>query len=138
MLEQSDTNKKESEIKLNQRQLLFCKYYVSEDTLGNGVKSYCKAYDIDVSDVKKYSEARFHASDLLSKQNISEHINNLLEASGLNDNFVDKRLLFLMSQNDDKGTSLGAIREYNKLKQRITDKLDVKISGTFDITMKLD
>jgi hypothetical protein len=43
-----------------------------------------------------------------------------------------------MSQNEDKGTSLGAIREYNKLKARITDKVDLKVSGGFDISLKLE
>lgn len=127
---------KDGEGKLNSNQLLFCQYYVSEEYFGNGVKSYCKAYNIDVTDIQKYNNARFKASDLLSLPHISEHINKLLDDAGLNDNFVDKRLLFLMSQNEDKSTSLGAIREYNKLRNRITDRLEIK--GDFDITLKLD
>lgn len=123
---------------LNPRQHLFCQYYTSDELLGNGVKSYCKAYNIDASDLKKYSEARFKASHLLENSNISQHINNLLDAAGLNDNFADKRLLYLMSQNDDKGTALGALREYNKLKQRITDKIDMKVNGSFEISLKLE
>lgn len=131
--------KEEGESKeLNAKQLLFCDYYVSEETFGNGVKSYCKAYNIDYNDVKLHQQARSCASELLNKVYISKHINSLLDAAGLNDQFVDKRLLFLIGQSEDKGSCLQAIKEYNKLKSRITDKLDVKVSGTFDISLKLE
>lgn len=126
------------EIELNEKQLLFCKLFVSKDFFGNGTLAYCEAYDKDPEDVKQYNSARHSASMLLSNVNISNHINNLLEASGLNDQHIDKRLLFLINQNEDKSTSLGAIKEYNKLKQRITDKIDIKTSGDFNVTLKLD
>lgn len=121
---------------LNEKQLLFCKLYVSKEFFGNGTLSYCEAYGKDPNDLKDYNSARHSASILLGNVNISKHINNLLEETGLNDQFADKRLLFLMSQNDDKSTALGAIREYNKVKGRVTDKLEVK--GEFDITLKLE
>lgn len=124
--------------KLNEKQLLFCKLYVSEDLLGNGTLCYCKAYGYDPNDIKDYNNARHNASHLLSNNNVSQHINNLLEEGGLNDQHIDKRLLFLINQNEDKGTSLGAIREYNKLKQRITEKIDAKLSGDINITLNLE
>ena len=51
------------------------------------------------------------------------------ESEGLNDAFVDKQLLFLISQQDDKTNKNAAIREYNKLKQRITEKMEIKSDG---------
>jgi len=131
-----DKDKESVKGELNAKQLLFCNYYVSNDTFGNGVQSYCKAYDIDYSDVKTQGQARHSASMLLNNVNICKHINNLLDEAGLNDNFADKRLLFLITQNEDKATCLNAIKEYNKLRARITDKLEV--TGTFDISLKLE
>lgn len=125
--------------KLNAKQLLFCQYYVSEETYGNGVRSYCKAYGLSYEDVKQQAQARYSASHLLDNRNISQHINNLLEDGGLNHEFIDKRLLFLISQNEDKGTALQAIKEYNKLKMRILDSLkDKDPDGNFDISLKLE
>jgi hypothetical protein len=44
---------------------------------------------------------------------------------GLNDQRVDKELAKLIIQDDEKPVKLNAIKEYNKLKQRIEDKLKV-------------
>ena len=121
---------------LTEKQLLFCNLFVSKDFFGNGTLSYCEAYGLNPDDQKQYNSARHSASHLLAKANISQHINNMLEDSGLNDNHIDKRLLFLINQNEDKGTALGAIKEYNKLKQRIIEKLELK--GSFNITMDLE
>ena len=49
--------------------------------------------------------------------------------NGLNDVFVDKQLTFLVTQHSDLGNKLGAIKEYNKLKQRIIDQSDIKSGG---------
>jgi hypothetical protein len=58
----------------------------------------------------------------------------LLDLSGLNDDFVDKELLFVIMQNSDLGSKVKAISEYNKLRQRITDKS--KSETTSEITVK--
>jgi phage terminase small subunit len=114
---------------LNERQKLFCKYYVSEEFFGNGVKAYCMAYGLDFTDIKDYNQARSSASDLLTNPNILTHINEQLDEAGLNDNFVDKQLLFALTQNADMSSKVKAIGEYNKLRQRITDKSKVETSG---------
>ncbi len=129
-------DKEFEDLGLNEKQLLFCNLFVSKDFFGNGTLAYCEAYGFDPEDVKQYNTARHSASHLLNNHNVSQHINNMLEDSGLNDNHIDKRLLFLINQNEDKSTSLGAIKEYNKMKGRITDKLEIK--GEFDITLKLE
>lgn len=114
---------------LNERQKLFCNYYVSEDFFGNGVKAYCNAYGLDYTDIKDYNNAKVRASELLTNSNILAYINEQLDEAGLNDSFVDKQLLFTITQNADMSSKVKAIGEYNKLRQRITDKSKVETSG---------
>lgn len=121
----SQTKKK----KLTPKQKLFCKYYVSEEFFANGVNAYAKAYDIDLSEKGAYKVAASNAYRLLINADILIHINSMLDESGLNDAFVDKQLLFLINQNADLHAKRGAIAEYNKLKARITDKLDITSKG---------
>ncbi len=111
---------------LNPRNKLFCKLYASPDRqfFGNGAESYKEVYD-KVDD----STARANASALLTKPNILEEINRLLDMEGFNDAFADKQLLFLMTQNADFRAKLSAIAEYNKLKTRITQKMDHTSKG---------
>jgi hypothetical protein len=61
----------------------------------------------------------------------------MLDDAGLNDNFVDKQLLFVISQHADLNAKMKAIEQYNKLKQRITDKSETKVSGSWEITLNL-
>ncbi|NIT55190.1 MAG: hypothetical protein GWN00_02750 [Aliifodinibius sp.] len=51
------------------------------------------------------------------------YINELLEVA-LNEAHVDKQLAFLLTQNADLGVKLGAIREFNAVRQRITKKFE--------------
>ena len=111
---------------LNEKQLLFCKNYVSKDFFGSGVESYAAAYGLDLTNQKDYNNAKVAASKLLTNSNILSRINEELDAAGLNDNFVDKQLLFAITQNADLSSKVRAIQEYNKLKQRIIEKLETK------------
>jgi hypothetical protein len=119
-----------TEDELNPKQEKFCQLYASDrEFFGNGVESYMEAYEPDKTDPNWYKTASANASRLLTNAKIVRRINDLLTADGLNDANVDKQLLFLVNQHDDKTNKIGAIREYNKLKQRITDKLDVTTNG---------
>ena len=111
----------------------FCKNYVSQEFFGNGTQSYIDAYGIDVEKKGAYDVARAGAYENLSKPHICKRINELLDDAGLNDQFVDKQLLFLINQHADFGAKVSAIREYNKLKQRIETK--VSLTGKI-ITVK--
>lgn len=102
----------------------FCKTYVSREFFANGVQSYIEAFNIDISKPGAYNSARARACYLLTDVNILAYINELLDLSGLNDAFVDKQMTLLITQNADFGSKLGAIREYNKLKARITEKIE--------------
>jgi hypothetical protein len=99
---------------------------VSKDFFGSGVESYAAAYGLDLTNQKDYNNAKVAASKLLTNSNILSRINEELDAAGLNDNFVDKQLLFAITQNADLSSKVRAIQEYNKLKQRIIEKLETK------------
>lgn len=116
--------------KLNPKQEKFCQVYATDrEFFGNGVESYMEAYGVDKSKKNWYKVAQSSASRLLSNAIICERINELLENTGLNDEFVDKQLRFLLTQHADFNAKAQAIREYNKLKQRITEKTDVTSGG---------
>lgn len=116
--------------KLTPQQEMFCQLYASDrEFFGNGVQSYCEAYGLDKNDKKSYSTARSGAWENLTKPYILERINEIFEAHGLNDEFVDKQLERLIIQDADFSTKMKAIAEYNKLRQRITEKKDITSAG---------
>ena len=116
---------------LSPKQKLFCEYYVNGDKelFGNGVQSYIEAYGPDRTSKNWYKTACQSASRLLTNVKVIAYINQLLDEGGLNDTAVDKQLSFLIAQHADFGSKVMAIREYNKLKQRITDKVDLTTKG---------
>lgn len=108
--------------KLNLKQELFCQLFASDkEFFGNGTQSYIEAYDIDITRKGAYDAARACAYDQLTKPHITARINELLESAVLNDAFVDKQLGFVIAQNAEFPSKIAAIKEYNKLKQRIVD-----------------
>lgn len=112
--------------KLTPQQELFCKLYASDrEFFGNGVQSYIEAYDVDTGKPGWYNVARSGAYENLKKPHILERIEEIFEAHGLNDTFVDKQLEKLICQDADFKTKLGAIQEYNKMKGRITEKKEI-------------
>lgn len=114
--------------RLNPRQEKFCQLYASDrEFFGNGVQSYIEAYEPDQSKSNWYNTARSRASALLTNSNILRRIDELLELGELNDQFVDKQLAKLILQDADFTSKISAIREYNKLKQRIKEKKEVHI-----------
>lgn len=115
---------------LSPKQELFCQLYATEsEFFGNGVQSYIEAYEPDQSKPNWYKSACSSASRLLTNVKVINRINAILEETGLNDAFIDKQLSFLITQHSDFTTKLGAIKEYNKLRQRITEKLDHTTKG---------
>ena len=117
---------------LNQEQEAFCQLYVSWDKefFGNGVQAYIEAYWPDNSVPNWYKTACASASRLLTNDKVIARINELLEEWWLNDQNADKQLLFVMNQHWDLWQKVAAIKEYNKLKQRIIEKttIDVDLS----------
>lgn len=112
--------------KLTPQQALFCELYASDrEFFGNGVQSYIEAYDVDTSKPGWYATAKSGASENLTKPYILERIEEIFEAHGLNDQFVDKQLEKLICQDADFKSKLGAIQEYNKMKGRIINKQQI-------------
>lgn len=113
--------------KLNLRQEKFCQLYtMNEECFGNGYKSYCLAYKKQPKTDKEKEIIRITASNLLTKINIQDKITELLLAQ-LNNEVVDRELTKLIMQNEEPSVKVQAIREYNKLKQRIVEKSETKI-----------
>lgn len=122
--------------KLTPQQELFCQYYATDkEFFGNGVQSYIEAYGIDISKPGAYNSARSSAYENLIRPYILKRIDELLDMGGLNNQFVDKQLQWVILQNADVSSKVAAIREYNKLKQRIVEKVDVNAQVT-QITIK--
>lgn len=113
------------------RQEYFCELYIStdKDLFGNGTQCYIEAYDVDITVKGAYDVARVKASQLLTKGNIIERINALLSTGGFTDENVDRQHLFLINQHADLRTKMQAIKEFNVLKKRITNKLDLTSGG---------
>lgn len=111
----------------------FCENYCTDiEFFGNGVQSYIAAYNTDPEKEFNYNTARTQASKHLTNPNVLYYIDKLLESDTMNDQFADKQIRFLMTQNADFGSKLGAIKEYNALKKRITQKTEKTIIVTAD------
>lgn len=110
---------------LTERQKLFCTYYAShEEMLWNGVKSYIKAYGIDEERaIKNNKSIRTCAQRLLTNVVVCRYISSLLDLK-YSDEFLDNQLWLLALQNEDRKVKIEAIKELNKLKQRIVDKTE--------------
>lgn len=111
---------------LTPEQELFCQLYATNrEFFGNGTQAYIEAYNIDTTQRNAYKSAMSMASRLLRNVKILARLHELMEIGVLNDARVDKELAFLIEQNSEFGVKLGAIREYNALKARIKQKLDL-------------
>jgi len=112
--------------KLNPKKEKFCQLYATEkEFFCNGVQSYIEAYKPDQSKPNWYKTARQQAYRLLTNVGILRRIDELIELDGMNDSYVDKQLGKLIQQDAEFGIKLGAIKEYNVLKERIKNKFDI-------------
>lgn len=114
--------------KLTPNQELFCQYYTSGDRemFGSGVNSYLEVFG---NGKMKYNVAAAAASRILRDDLVIARINELLETGGFSDENIDKQHLFLINQHADLKAKLGAIKEYNVLKQRVKTLMDVTSGG---------
>lgn len=117
--------KKELSVRvLNVRQDLFCKIYATDPyCMGNGADCYKKAYGEHIStEVAKAAASRF-----LMDFRFTERINEYIEVDGFNNETIDKHHLFLIKQKKDLGVSMKGVQEYNKLKKRVSNALELII-----------
>lgn len=109
--------------KLNAHQELFCQLFVGdEETRGNGMRSYAKAYNRPLKTKGDFGAAAQSGSRLLRNVHVSRRISELLQLV-LDDNLADNELAYVIEQKDELMPKVAAIKEYNKLKQRIREPL---------------
>ena len=123
---------------LNLKQEKFCQLFTSPDSdfFGNGTQSYIEAYEPKQVG-NWYNSARADASRMLTRDNVCKRINELLETGGFNDENVDKQHMFLLNQFADLKSKLGAIKEYNALKQRVVSKqVNLNVDVNVDSSLK--
>jgi len=130
MAEIKSTTDALKEYDINLQMEMFCQYYTSPtEFFGNGTQSYAAAYNVDLTQPGAYMSCKALASRLLTSVNVLRRIDSLIDAEGLNDQYVDKQLLFLITQSAEFNSKLGAIKEYNKMKQRVVDKVEHTIAA---------
>jgi len=141
-------SKYKNEDGLTAKEEAFCELFASDrEFFGNGIQSYIEGFDVTIYKGKKpegkgnymtYDSVKVAAHRLLTNDNILRRIDELFEGRGLNDQFVDKQLEKLITQDAEFTVKVKAISEYNKLKQRITDRLDVRLSKETMTDAELD
>lgn len=100
--------------KLTLKQKLFCQHYI--ETFGNGTEAVIRAgYKVDKKGKVNRNLAKSIASENLTKPDIRERIDELLEASGFNDESVKLHHLDLISQSENLTVKAKAIDMYYKL-----------------------
>jgi hypothetical protein len=128
---------------------LFCQLYVKNAELfGNATQCYAEAYNFKLDELseerpvdeetgketggseRQLAEATCasNGSKLLRNAKIQERITILLNEM-LKDEVVDAQLAKVILQNDNPAAKMTAIREYNKIRQRITEKVDLTSGG---------
>lgn len=140
---------------LTPKQEAFCQYYTQISTLfGNGTLAYAEAYGYDLDNASRddaiYEEveknghkvrnlvesstySKFEnicavcSSKLLRNAKVDKRVRELLNDM-LTDHVVDARLIEIIMNGKDTD-SIAAIKEFNKLKQRIVEKQDITSNG---------
>jgi hypothetical protein len=125
----------EIQTKLKPNPEKFCCLYAES---GNAVRSYAEAYGFDILDRAQYMTAAAGSNRALKNTKILKRIGEILNHSGFNDECVDNQLNFLIRQQTDLKTKLGAIREYNVLKNRTKSSKSVFANNTFNLTQLVD
>jgi hypothetical protein len=127
---------------------VLCQLYVKNDELfGNGTLCYAEAYNYMLETLsyeetrddeghlieasafdRAYNVCSVDGSKLLRNPKVQERI-TALSNEMLKDDIVDAQLAKVILQNDKLEPKVSAIREYNKIRQRITEKVDVTSGG---------
>lgn len=118
--------------RLTLKQKLFCEAYV--ETLGNATEAVIKAgYDISNKDGSQNRNlARSMGTENLLKPAIFDHINELLDKSGLNKQNVGLQLNFLINQFSDLPVKARAIEIYYKTTGAFApEKYEIKNDSPF-------
>lgn len=137
---------------LTPKQELFCRYYTQNNELfGNGTLAYAEAYEYKLDELSKekpiverdaegkpkkegdseytlaYNTCSVQASRMLRNGKIQDRLTTLLNEY-LKNEVVDAQLLKIIIGGKDTD-KVSAIREYNRLRQRIVEKTDITSKG---------
>lgn len=109
------------QFQMSYRQKQFCDSYLKSkgDSIGAVITA---GYNIEKNGGPDRRLASSIASENLTKPNICAYLNLKLKESGLDDEFVDKQLLFLINQYSDLRVKLSAVDTYYKLKGKYAPK----------------
>jgi hypothetical protein len=126
----------------------------SEECFGNATLSYAAALGHELGDLshelpkdkngkptgekseydRAYNVCSVEGGKNLRKPHIQQRVMVLLNEMLRND-VVDAQLAKVILQNVKLDSKIAAIREYNKLRQRITDKIDLTTNLPFNLTI---
>lgn len=130
---------------LTLREERFCYFYVrNEETRGNGTQAYAVAYEVNLEKLsdeipmdkggkaigrsprsKAENVCAVEAVRMLRKPKISDLCSKLWNGM-LKNEVVDGELAKVILQDDKLEAKVAGIREYNRLRKRITEKIEVK------------
>lgn len=128
LVELEELSKQRREDALNPKQEMFCRLYATNRVyFANATLSYAAAYELNIEDKKVYNTASMAGSRLMGNDKILKRINELLGA--ITNEEVDQELAYVIKQNDELSSKVAAIREWNKVKGRIVDKIDATSDG---------
>lgn len=109
---------------LNPRQQLFCQLFTfSKGHFGNGTRAYMTAYYYKESQTRT---AKTQAHVLLTNPTIREYIKKLLREKFANIE-MDLELAKVAGQDSNLFAKMDAIKEYNKMMNRVSEKVEVTI-----------
>lgn len=139
--------------KLNIKQELFCRLFTHNDFLfGNATLAYASAYGYHLETLnrepkygppnkkgikniiedspydKAYNVCSVQSHHLLRNPKINERVIELLNELA-NDKQIDAEIMRTVKQNEDYGAKIRAIDTFNKLRNRITTKIDLSTLG---------
>lgn len=118
---------KQLERKMLPQEIAFGMLYCHGTKMGNGVRCYEQAFNHPIINKIDFQACASRSRSLLRQSKIMLYITELMSTYVLNAVVVDQQLKFIIMQNSDLGVKLGGIREFNKLNNRIQDKMMVEI-----------
>lgn len=97
---------------LTEQEELFCQYYVLDF---KRIEAAEKAYNIDKTKKGWRNTCSVMAQQNLLKPHINRRIRELLDKYHVNPEAIDNETAFLMRQNAELSSKLGAIKEFNRV-----------------------
>lgn len=123
------------ELGLQPQQVTFCIEYVNHTMhTGRGLQAAANAYGYDVTTTKGKTNAYACSNNNLKDIQCGMLIDILLSGMGMNDHAMDKRLFEIAMDRSDNKTAVLAIQEYNKVKNRIQQTIQVYHKPVMDFT----